>query len=72
MLTIDYTNYKGERKNYNIEPLSINYHPNNPYHGAAWCLYAQIVETKEFRHFALTDIHNPDVLTIVDFRNTYD
>lgn len=67
VVSLDYTNYKGERKIYNITPVEIRYDLNNEYHGTGFVLRGNISKPKDSkdglpREFALKDIHNPEVL----------
>lgn len=67
MIELDYTNYKGKRKTYQIQVFAyITYAVENQYHGNAWIVHA-ILDNGEERDFALRDIHNPEVLEDLRF-----
>ena len=66
-ITIDYTNYKGERKLYDILPQYLKYEQNNEFHGSGFILKATRCDICEMRSFALKDIHNPEVFDGVVF-----
>jgi len=59
IVEIDYTNWKGERRLRLIQPHGIMFRKHPPYHDRyEWLLHAQDVRTKEFRFFAMKDIHS--------------
>lgn len=66
-MKIVYTNYKGSTDERSIEPIYIRFEENNPYHGKWFILNAYDYDKKDFRDFALKDIHNPEVLTNIKF-----
>lgn len=57
VVTIDYTNHRGERAFRRIIPHSVYYSSNNRWHGAGWILMAMDQEKKAFREFAMRNIH---------------
>jgi predicted DNA-binding transcriptional regulator YafY len=57
-LLIDYTNYKGERKQYKILPDRIEYTSNEWHPEEQYILYAFDIERTVHRTFALNNIHS--------------
>lgn len=55
---IDYTNWKGERRERRIMPLTIKFGTNEWHRDRQWLLFAIDVEAAAHREFALKDIHN--------------
>lgn len=66
-ITLDYTNYKGERRLRDVAPISIVFRSNNYYHGSGFILIAYDVEKRRTRDFAVNMIHNQEVLEGVIF-----
>jgi predicted DNA-binding transcriptional regulator YafY len=57
IVVIDYTNYRLERRERRILPVTLFY-GSSPWHpGEQWFLRALDVEKKETRDFAMADIH---------------
>lgn len=56
-VTIDYTNYRGERRPRNIVPLSIRFGCTSDHPEQQWLLDAQDVDKDARRTFAMRDIH---------------
>lgn len=56
---IDYTNWKGERRERKVYPLRICFGAFPPYHvEPQWLMRAIDLETGQQRHFAMKDIHS--------------
>jgi predicted DNA-binding transcriptional regulator YafY len=55
---IDYTNWKGERRERRIQPYSIDFCAEPMHPEPQWVLYAFDLEKKEYRSFAMKDIHS--------------
>jgi predicted DNA-binding transcriptional regulator YafY len=58
IVVIDYTNYRGERRERRVHPSSITFsctefHPENQ-----WLLTALDLEKNEMRVFAMKDVHS--------------
>lgn len=62
IVTIDYTNWKGERSIRTIEPIKIIFEENTYHKPAQWLLVANDIEKNALRTFALKDIHSWSVL----------
>ncbi len=58
MLTIDYTNYRGERSERRIVPKKIIFDSNEWHKEKQWLLEAHDVEKNQVRFFSIKDIHN--------------
>ena len=57
-VVIDYTNYKGQRSERTIRPISI-YHDKTEHHPTPqWLLEAWDVDKAAYRTFAMKDIHS--------------
>lgn len=57
-VVIDYTNWKGERRERRVCPILICYGAFPPYHAEPqWVLRAIDLESGEWKHFALENIH---------------
>ena len=57
VVTIDYTNYKGERAPRHIVPMRVDYGKNQWHPKACYMLTAMDVDKNEIRAFAIKDIH---------------
>lgn len=58
VVTINYTNYRGETADRNIIPKGIFFGTTKFHKDKQWMLHAFDVEKQELRDFALRDIHN--------------
>lgn len=58
IVTIDYTNYRGERRQRQIEPLRMYFGANEWHPEAQWLIEARDVEKNVTRSFALRSIHS--------------
>lgn len=58
IVTIDYTNYRGERATRRICPESISFQSNHWHPESQWLLTAFDVEKGANRTFAMKDIHS--------------
>jgi len=72
VVSLDYTNYKGERNLYKITPIGIRFETSHEYHEDGFNLVAYISDIDNpknglTRSFALKDIHNPEVLEGLSF-----
>ena len=56
-LEIDYTNFRGERSHYVVEPLDLALMESRWHPGKQWILIARDVERDVVREFAWKDIH---------------
>lgn len=56
-VTLDYTNYKGERKTYHIIPDKLLFISNKWHPEPQWLLKAWDLNKKDTRFFAMKDIH---------------
>lgn len=57
-VTIDYTNWRGERSKRRIVPWKMMWGSNEWYPEYQWLLRAYDVEKKETREFAMTGVHS--------------
>ncbi len=57
-VTIDYTNWRKERRMREIIPTSIAYAETNHHPGMQWLLFAIDVEDGKTKQFAMKDIHS--------------
>ena len=57
IVTIDYTNWRGERRTRRIQPISITFGSNQWHKEPQWLLLAQDVELNKHRTFAMSGIH---------------
>lgn len=57
-VSIDYTNYRGERSNRTILPVRVYWGSNEWHTEEQWLLEAHDLEKQALRHFALKDIHS--------------
>lgn len=65
-VTIDYTNWKGERSERRIRPVDIMW-GNNKYHPEEqWLLYAWDLDKQAYRTFAMKDIHSWKTMSTSD------
>lgn len=55
---IDYTNWKGERRERRITPKAILFMSNQWHPEDQWMLYAWDIGQEDFRFFAMKDIHS--------------
>jgi predicted DNA-binding transcriptional regulator YafY len=55
---VDYTNWRGERRDRKIMPLGIHFGSNEWHPTRQWMLYALDIETGEERFFAMSNIHS--------------
>jgi predicted DNA-binding transcriptional regulator YafY len=55
---IDYTNWRGERRERRIRPLGLFFENNEWHPDTQWLLEAVDVESGELRTFALASIHS--------------
>ncbi len=58
IVTIDYTNYKGNRRLRNIEPVKLYWGATEYHVEPQWLLKAWDVEANDYRTFAMADIHS--------------
>lgn len=58
VVRIDYTNYRGERRERVVLPLEIGFRETPHHRPAQWVLEAFDVEKQARRTFALKDIHS--------------
>lgn len=58
-VTIDYTNWRGERRMRKIEPRDIEFRASPPFHPTpTWIMRAIDLDKGEARDFAMDMIHN--------------
>lgn len=57
IVTIDYTNYKGERKLRHVVPRYISW-ARGGYHPDQWVMEAWDIDKRAYRSFAMKDIHS--------------
>lgn len=58
-VVIDYTNWKGERRERKVIPVLISFGAFPPYHAEPqWVMRAIDLENGAWRHFAMKDIHS--------------
>jgi hypothetical protein len=57
-VTIDYTNWRGERAIRRVKPVRIRFGSNEWHREPQWLLYAVDVEKRALRAFALCSIHS--------------
>jgi predicted DNA-binding transcriptional regulator YafY len=57
-VTIDYTNWRGERSIRDIMPLGMAFSRNQWHPEPQWLVYAYDIEKKETRAFAMLKIHS--------------
>ena len=57
IVTIDYTNHRGERSIRRILPIEISFENNEWHHTTQWILYAVDMDRGEERTFALANVH---------------
>lgn len=57
IITIDYTNYRGERGKRSIIPQKIFFDSNEWHREKQWLLEAHDVEKNQIRFFSIKDIH---------------
>jgi hypothetical protein len=57
-VVIDYTNYRGERSERRISPMSIGWGSNQWHPERQWLLSAVDIKKGEIRQFAVKDIHS--------------
>jgi predicted DNA-binding transcriptional regulator YafY len=57
VVIIDYTNWRGQRSQRRILPLSIVFKATEWHKEPQWLLYAWDKTKREYRYFALKDIH---------------
>jgi predicted DNA-binding transcriptional regulator YafY len=57
-VVIDYTNWRGERSQRLITPLSLSYENNEWHPESQWLLEALDIERDEVRTFAMSQIHS--------------
>ena len=55
---IDYTNYKGERERRTVTPKNIAFKSTEFHPQTQWILHAYDEDKKEFRDFAMANIHS--------------
>ena len=55
---IDYTNYKGERRRRTITPKNIAFKSTECHPQTQWVLHAYDEDKKDFRDFAMANIHS--------------
>lgn len=55
---IDYTNYRGERRERIIAPLELRFEPTEWHPEAQWILYAIDRDAGALRGFAMKDVHS--------------
>lgn len=58
VVVIDYTNYRGERSERRIIPISIKYEYNEWHPDKQWLLSAYDLDKGVLRFFAMADIHS--------------
>lgn len=58
IVTIDYTNWRGERSKRRIRPMSIAFANSRWHPSTQWILEAVDIEKGEMREFAMSDIHS--------------
>jgi predicted DNA-binding transcriptional regulator YafY len=58
IVTIDYTNWKGERSTRRIHPLRIAFENNEWHHDTQWLLEAVDLTKGQVRTFAMGNIHS--------------
>jgi predicted DNA-binding transcriptional regulator YafY len=56
IVTIDYTNHEGERRERKIKPVRIWFGETEFHKGRQWFLHAYDHEKREYRDFAMKDI----------------
>ena len=56
-ITIDYTNYRGERRIRTVMPIAFYFGVNNYHEGEQWFMEATDLERNEIRVFALNQVH---------------
>ena len=57
-VTIDYTNWRGERAYRRIRPISISFEDNEWHPETQWLLLAEDVDKGELRTFSMSNIHS--------------
>lgn len=57
-VTIDYTNWRGERRLRTIVPKFVSFGANQWHKTPCWLLDAYDVEANEIRSFRLADVHS--------------
>jgi predicted DNA-binding transcriptional regulator YafY len=57
-VVIDYTNWRGERRDRKVMPLGLHFGTNEWHPVKQWLLYAIDLETGEERFFAFTNIRD--------------
>lgn len=58
IVTIDYTNYKGERRKRRIMPMDIEFRVTPHHTTPQWILHAWDIEKDARRSYAMKDIHS--------------
>jgi predicted DNA-binding transcriptional regulator YafY len=58
VVVIDYTNWKGERRNRRIRPNGITFMATEYHPIAQWLIMAEDIDTRQHRMFALNDVHS--------------
>lgn len=61
-VTLDYTNWRGERRKRNVQPICLSFGSNRWHTEPQWILQAWDVELGEVRGFALLGIHGAELL----------
>lgn len=56
-VTIDYTNWRGERSTRRIQPRGLTYESTEHHPEAQWILHALCLEREDVRSFAVAGIH---------------
>jgi predicted DNA-binding transcriptional regulator YafY len=57
-IVIDYTNWKGERRERRVRPIELWYGSTEHHPEAQWFMQALDIEKDDYRDFALKDIHS--------------
>lgn len=57
MVDIDYTNWRGERRNRMVRPISIRYGSTKEHPEPQWFMLAWDMEKESYRTFSMKDIH---------------
>lgn len=61
-VTLDYTNWRGERRKRNVQPICLSFGSNRWHNEPQWILQAFDLDVAEVRGFALLGIHGVEPL----------
>jgi predicted DNA-binding transcriptional regulator YafY len=56
-VVIDYTNWRGVRRERVVQPVSFHFETNAYHKGVQWLMYAYDIGQREYKMFAMANVH---------------